>query len=912
MGKRGDYKIYIQYFFLFFFTLLLVPPSFYHRPVEGLDASWDIAIHLAYKYHLVFGKDFVFTYGPLGILHSRHPISINLFVYLSFDLYFLGTLFFVMKKIFASHFSIGLVFFIFLGIITTMYESFEVWFFFFFLFYLFSFLKESDKRIYLAQAILLSLILFYFKMGLGMIVILIFLAIITYLFIRKKINYKVFLSIIFLYILCIGLSAILLHVDLKGYITTGLYLINGYNDSMFTNIDSVYFTFIIKALSIILIIAMWIIYRIFVSFRKKEFIKNSDEIVVYGVLALAMYIFFKLGFVRGEGHFHVFFKGAILLSPFLYLYSRRGIQRKIARVCSWLVLIISFWAMKNVPGSYRPYSRIKNLSFLPIKLEEIKNYVRGIVDYNKALAASDNLDREDNELKKIIGNATIDIIPFEISRIYFYGLHYNPRPVIQSYAAYNEYLDNLNYQKYMSAGAPDYILFSLNSIDGRFPFFDESKTKLALLDRYRIVGEFKGDLILKKKTTKSIVLSKEVEVINLTFGQDISVRKTNDLQYSRFIIDYSNWGKLRRFFYKPPELKITFTLENGETRTFRAIKPILAEGVLVNKYIDAWQEFQFLMQSKGLLNSNIKKIRIGPDSIHSGFKDNIKMVTTYYKFRDKSAAEQIADSLSIVELLNRFKPVEIDSSVLTVDNVRIGTAYYKNHSQIIEISGWAYRENANNENAIIKTILLSKNKIYELPTTQLDRSDVAAYFKRQDISNAGFISTVSRHQLQPGDYQIGIAVMYRDSLKKWFNYIPDNHLLIRSNYKIEKLISVQSLQVPKNDIEYNISSMEENGNDILIDGWAFFKDADSKNTKINLILQDTAGMIYRLNTDVIRRTDVSSYFKNPLLDNSGFATIISKDSLAPGMYILGIEAICCNGRSSLSMSDKKISIIIKH
>ncbi|HEU5168058.1 MAG TPA: hypothetical protein VFU29_21085, partial [Chitinophagaceae bacterium] len=278
------------------------------------------------------------------------------------------------------------------------------------------------------------------------------------------------------------------------------------------------------------------------------------------------------------------------------------------------------------------------------------------------------------------------------------------------------------------------------------------------------------------------------------------------------------------------------------------------------------------------------------------------------KFRHKSTAEQIADSLSTAELLNRYKPIEIDSSVLVKDNIRIGIGHYKNHSQIIEISGWAYRENSNNKNAIIKTILRSKDKIYELPTNQLDRSDIASYFKRKDIFNAGFISTVSRSQLEPGDYQIGIAVMYKDSLKKWFNYIPDNHLLIRSNYKIEKLSSTHSLQVQKNDIEYNIASVEENENKFLIDGWAFFKNADSRNTKINLILQDTTGITYRVNTDIVRRADVSSYFKNPLLDYSGFAVIILKDKLPPGVYTLGIETICCNGRSSFGMGDKKIII----
>jgi hypothetical protein len=111
---------------------------------------------------------------------------------------------------------------------------------------------------------------------------------------------------------------------------------------MFKPINSEYFVFIITALSIILIIAIWIMYRIFASFRKKEFLKNSDEIVVYGILALAMYIFFKLGFVRGESHFHMFFKGVILLTPFLFLYSPQGIQEKLQVYVPGLYLSFHF------------------------------------------------------------------------------------------------------------------------------------------------------------------------------------------------------------------------------------------------------------------------------------------------------------------------------------------------------------------------------------------------------------------------------------------------------------------------------------------------------------------------------------------------------------------------------------------
>lgn len=41
------------------------------------------------------------------------------------------------------------------------------------------------------------------------------------------------------------------------------------------------------------------------------------------------------------------------------------------------------------------------------------------------------------------------------------------------------------------------------------------------------------------------------------------------------------------FFYRAPELKITFELMEGRKRTFRAVKPIIEWGVLVNKFVDS-------------------------------------------------------------------------------------------------------------------------------------------------------------------------------------------------------------------------------------------------------------------------------------------------------------------------------------
>ena len=43
-------------------------PSLWVSPQDGLDGSWQIALHLAADHGLAFGRDIGFTYGPLGFL----------------------------------------------------------------------------------------------------------------------------------------------------------------------------------------------------------------------------------------------------------------------------------------------------------------------------------------------------------------------------------------------------------------------------------------------------------------------------------------------------------------------------------------------------------------------------------------------------------------------------------------------------------------------------------------------------------------------------------------------------------------------------------------------------------------------------------------------------------------------------
>ena len=89
---------------LLYFLLLLV--FFWHLPVmkiflpgeDSIDPSWMKTLQYAAENHILFGKDFIFTYGPLGYLFnpmSKEAYLLALFLNLLFlfalkDLFLFG------------------------------------------------------------------------------------------------------------------------------------------------------------------------------------------------------------------------------------------------------------------------------------------------------------------------------------------------------------------------------------------------------------------------------------------------------------------------------------------------------------------------------------------------------------------------------------------------------------------------------------------------------------------------------------------------------------------------------------------------------------------------------------------------------------------------------------------------------
>ena len=727
-----------------------------------MDASYNLGINLAWKYHLIFGKDFVFTFGPLGFLNYRLPVAVSGWVYVLADIYSIATLIHVVHSVLYPRLRLLPVVFLLVALLPQVYGAMFDRYFLFFLFYLFSFIKKPGKAIYLWQAAILSLVSFYFKVNVGVTAISLFMAMLVYMLVIKKISLKRGVFILAAWSLALLLSAWLLHVDLKGYVAGSFHLIDSYQDAMYLQGQPGQISPLPAAIALLFLMVALVLYLLIYSVYKKELSGRRDEIFIFAALAIVAFIYYKGAFIRQDtGHILNFFRTISLFAALLYLFSPLAARKLVGASC-WLILYLSYHSFQVFAGDP---ARVVSPSLLADKVRNIGNYFSQLVTYREDQGPA---EAANSELKKIIGNHTADVIPWEVSKIYFNGLHYDPRPVIQSYSVYDAYLDSLNQAKYLSPDAPDYILFSMNTIDNRYPFFEESKTKLAIFSHYAVVKEIDGDLLLRKKKREDLIESAAVTTSG-KIGEDILLDDRPDLAYSRIRVRYSLEGRIRRLLYMPPPLRVTLTLEDGETMSYRAIPPMLEDGAIVNRYIRRLPDFQLLMQSVGRLYAPVRKIRLDVDSADAGFAKSVELTTVYYAFPPRTGPEYTSDSLSIPVLTRQYKPSQLDTAAYKEFPWAIDED--ESYSPIIRLKGWAYLPGVSYKDIRETAVLRAGGKVYELPSEMQYRGDLAAFHPTKDSSaGAGFTAWVGKSQLPAGKYQVGILIADTLRKEKWVCY----------------------------------------------------------------------------------------------------------------------------------------------
>jgi len=523
--------------------------------------SWVQALHLATANGLIFGRDVLFTCGPLGYLfyplglnaqlwteavifrvgiHTLFYVALMMFVFKSENrifnavtLAFSGT---IIEALLQEAYLLGAVIFLFaVYLITEEHYSYFPWLSAFAA--TAQFFKIDSGLVSLATVILGSMWLYF-----------------------KGYRRLAFISLAtWAAVFIIAGIALTKNFETLASFVAGSYQIAiGFGPAM-TSAGPLWEIYV--ALIAVGALALYFLYGMAV--------KKFSPVTM---LSLGFLFFsFKEGFVRQDlGHVIIFFGAWALFFGLAQMRERNGFIRK-GCILLFVILLVSGTCLAyyvNSPGTFFPRAL-----YAPANFTETIGLMSDPSIGSRMFASSLSHVRSQYGLSNLtinsLTNHSVDIFPWDVAMAVAYGMEWDPRPVFQSYSAYTSYLDNLNSRHFLDFNAPEFVLYDFASIDGRYPLFDEPLTLRALMCNYEVIGFDNGFMVLRR-VGSHCGSPTVIQDIDSTFGDTIPVPSNySGYMFAQVHIQYNLIGTISNLLYKGPPVYAELSFVDGSTGTYR-------------------------------------------------------------------------------------------------------------------------------------------------------------------------------------------------------------------------------------------------------------------------------------------------------------------------------------------------------
>jgi len=546
----------------------------------GLDPSWTFAINYFFDKHIIFGKDVISPYGPLGFLAYPQNVGSNLDIATIFQLS-LWIMFSALIACLAFKNYVSLLqFFLFVLLFSggqalyyLGYIGYDYFIDFLILFLLSLALHIKRWQIFYISVLLLSVLVMFIKCS-----SLIFAAVSIASFIfasafvekKKALQAAVFsLSVPVLFVL----FYMIYHPSFSSLISyiKGTYeLISG---------NSVAMSISGKGVELFLALIAFVLYSLLMLLllraRERSFFLS---IMFVGPLFVA----FKHGFVRQDTHTMIFFSILLFIVGLVILFTdlRKFFKRSVFLISALVVLWFSVYLQYMSPSFF-----LQGISGL-VTL----NSVKSTLHYTETKKFLEAVTREALQPQKLpedllekIGTESIGIFPWEVSYVAANDLNYKPWPVFQTENTYTSYLDFLN-TKYLENRimAPELILMEWKAVDGRHPLIHAPAMWLSMYKWYDAYDRNNEILLLKRRSTPRF---NNLELVNRRIyskKEIIELPVTDNPLIVKIPLKLNPLGKLSKLFFRVDEVRMKLFMESGRTEDYRIVPDTLDDGLFIN------------------------------------------------------------------------------------------------------------------------------------------------------------------------------------------------------------------------------------------------------------------------------------------------------------------------------------------
>jgi hypothetical protein len=560
----------------------------------GLDPSWRWAVNQAHEAGWIFGRDIVFTYGPLAFLMwpldiSSNLLIANLFLLIVQVIFALSlTFIFLREKSLPPLFSFTLLYMVafatglqvegFLLIVTGLLVLIAV---------------TENLSLPLALASSISAILTMVKMSLGVAATIILAAgIVTALFAFRRPS-RFLVPLLGFPLTLVALATVYFDSgsSFMLWLSNSLEIVSGYSEANSVIGPSS------QTLIGVAVVASW--------FAAMVLVRRDPRLLSWFlIMAPVVLIQFRLAFVRQDGHQLQFLPFVLTAVGVSALLNRR--LTALGAHCAVAVLLLTVGALSGLSQLFAMGRSPAEVVTGGCGRAAISNLIH-FRETRDRLAVESESNLESLQLpeawNKILRGSRngLGILPWEIQYCPANDLQWNPTPTLQLYSAYTRSLDLHSARHYSSDAAPQFIINELTPVGDRHQMLDAPATWRALLVHYRARDEWvesgMGGVLLERRASRPQIFYEEFAQSNLVLeGPAIRVPRSDHLAFAELDVRLNALGRLQKSLFRVPKIDIVMHHASGHISTRRLVPGTAINGVLINRfprdgvgYIKLWQ-----------------------------------------------------------------------------------------------------------------------------------------------------------------------------------------------------------------------------------------------------------------------------------------------------------------------------------
>lgn len=410
-----------------------------------------------------------------------------------------------------------------------------------------------------------------------------------------------------------------------------------------------------------------VVLGVMIVYALVQLVLNADKArAVANCVFLGAFVFlnWKHGFVRADGHMIGFFYCALL--PIVAYPTLLEDPDRFRRTHRWVFLgtmLLSLWALENVIFGVVSQSLGSLQGKVWGNIVSVCNWKATRQNYRDRLS----IERAAVDLSQtriLVGDSTVDIIGYEQAVALFNRFNYRPRPVIQSYSAYMPDLARLNGDFYSSDKAPEFVLMKTQTIDRRLPTMDDSQVLLLLAHRYGYLRSERGFQLWKRDSApfdRASIAPKLVRTETATLGEPVLVEDlSSEPLWLRVDLRPSLLGKLRSFFYKPPQVTLTIQDVAGNPRSYLMPLPQGRTGFILSPIIEDTVDYMHFATNR--LEKSVRAFSLSVAPADAIYFSRTARVEISVLPRANSASKYFANINEKLFHMFRSFPVAFDSA----------------------------------------------------------------------------------------------------------------------------------------------------------------------------------------------------------------------------------------------------------